>query len=251
MKNGSRWMLAFASVFVFAASLPGADIARFSAEFESGPVWQTRNDVQIPNSTGTRFSLKDIQGSGPFPSFRATVAYAFTPRNELVFVAAPLTITSDGELTEPVSFAGQSFAPGAGVRARYEFNSYRVTYRYRIYDGERWTWKIGATGKIRDAKIELRDATTRAFDDDLGFVPLFHIDGERRMGRNWRFNLNMDGAAAPQGRAFDVALKLKYDFSKNFTAAAGCRMLEGGADVDRVYTFAWLHYAVASVAVRI
>jgi len=27
-------------------------------------------------------------------------------------------------------------------------------------------------------------------------------------------------------------------------------MLEGGADVKDVYTFAWLHYAVASLAFR-
>ncbi len=243
-------MAALGSFFVFASQLPGADSGKFNAEFELGPVWQTRNDVRIPNSTGTKFSLRDVQGSGPFTSFRATVAYALTPRNELVAVAAPLSITSTGDFQSPVSFAGESFSPGTGVQAKYQFNSYRLTYRYKIYDGDRWTWKLGITGKIRDAKIQLQDGTTQAFDDDLGFVPLFHIDGERRIAGNWRLNLNVDGAAAPQGRAFDVAFKVKYDISKNFTAAAGYRMLEGGADVDRVYTFAWLHYAVASFAVR-
>ncbi|UCH85110.1 MAG: hypothetical protein JSW50_05320, partial [Candidatus Latescibacterota bacterium] len=34
-----------------------ADGARFEFELEAGPVWQSRNDVQIPNTEmGTRFS---------------------------------------------------------------------------------------------------------------------------------------------------------------------------------------------------
>jgi len=31
--------------------------------------------------------------------------------------------------------------------------------------------------------------------------------------------------------------------------SAGYRTVEGGADVDEVYNFAWLHYAVGSLAV--
>jgi hypothetical protein len=47
-----------------------------------------------------------------------------------------------------------------------------------------------------------------------------------------------------------VALKLRYDLSKNWTLSGGYRMLEGGADTDDVYTFAWLHYAAVSVSFR-
>lgn len=60
----------------------------------------------------------------------------------------------------------------------------------------------------------------------------------------------MDGLAAKQGRAFDIALKLQYDFSTNWTIGAGYRMLEGGADVKDVFSFAWLHYAAASISFR-
>jgi hypothetical protein len=77
-----------------------------------------------------------------------------------------------------------------------------------------------------------------------------HLDGEYRWNQKWRFNLNMDGLVAKQGRAFDIALKLTYDFAKNWTLAAGYHMLEGGADVKDVYAFAWLHYAVSFLAFR-
>jgi len=231
--------------------VPAAEAAgeqKYNFEFEIGPVWQSRNDARVPNETGTKFSLRDIQGSGPFAAGRVQFDYALNPKHEFRFLAAPLTISETGDLREPVFFAGEWFAAGPGVHATYQFNSYRVTYRYRIYKGDRWTWKLGVTGKVRDAKIELRDRTTSAVDKDLGFVPLIHLDGEYRFAPKWKLNLNMDGLAAPQGRAFDVAIKLKYDLSKNWTVAAGYRTLEGGADVDSVYTFAWLHYVAASIA---
>jgi hypothetical protein len=240
--------MAICTVFVSAAQ--GAGQKKFSIEIEAGPVWQSRNDVRVPNDTGTKFSMRDIQGSGPFAAPRVYFDYAFRPKHEFRVLAAPLSITATGRLPATTSFAGKTFTSGQPVEGGYQFNSYRLTYRYRIYEGDHWTWKIGVTGKIRDARIELRQGGVSTVDDNVGFVPLLHLDGEYRWNQKWRFNLNMDGLAAKQGRAFDMALKLKYNFSKNWTLAGGYRMLEGGADVKTVYTFAWLHYAVASLAFR-
>lgn len=41
-----------------------------------------------------------------------------------------------------------------------------------------------------------------------------------------------------------------YDSGRGWTVAAGYRTVEGGADVDAVYTFAWLRYAVVSAVYR-
>jgi hypothetical protein len=235
---------------ILAPETLGSDLKKFGFEIEGGPVWQSRNDVRIPNETGTKFSMRNLQGTGPFAAARVYFDYSFNPRHELRLLAAPFSVTSTGKLSAPTSFAGTVFAPGKDVEGTYRFNSCRLTYRYRIFEGDRWTWKIGATGKIRDAKIELRQGTLNAIDDNIGFVPLLHLDGEYRIDKKWRFQFNMDGLAAKQGRAFDIALKLKYDLEKNWTIGAGYRMLEGGADVKDVYTFAWLHYATASISFR-
>ena len=250
MKNAGRLFLAGLLTLSAAVELSATEKKKYEVEIESGPVWQSRNDVQIPNETGTKFSLRDIQGSGPFAFGRVHFDYAINPKHELRFLVAPLSFTSTGPLAEDTLFAGSTFTGGSDVEAAYRFNSYRLTYRYRIFDGERWQWKIGATGKIRDARIELRQQGMSAVDKNVGFVPLLHLDGEYRWTDRWSFNFNMDGLAAPQGRAFDVALKLRYDLSKNWTLSGGYRMLEGGADTDDVYTFAWLHYAAVSVSFR-
>ena len=250
MRFGYGFMTVLLFFSSFVPMITAADEKKFQTEIEFGPFWQTRNDVRIPSSTGTEYSLRDIQGSGPFTTGRINFHYAFNPKHEIGFLVAPLIIKSTGSLDSPVFFAGESFAAGPGIEATYQFNSYRMTYRYRFYKGDRWTWKIGITGKIRDAKIELNDGTTSAQDTDLGFVPLLHLDGEYRFSPHWKFHLNMDGLAAPQGRAFDISLKIKRSISKNWTLAGGYRILEGGADVERVYTFAWLHYATASISFR-
>ncbi|MCK7535757.1 MAG: hypothetical protein MZV63_34590 [Marinilabiliales bacterium] len=44
------------------------------------------------------------------------------------------------------------------------------------------------------------------------------------------------GLAGP----FDVSLKLSRDLSERLSLNAGYRTIEGGANVDAVYTFAWL-----------
>lgn len=250
LRNAGYFAVAIAALLLSVPVAYGDNARKAGFEIEGGPVWQSRNDVRIPSDTGTEFSLRDLQGSGPFAAVRVYFDYAFRPKHELRFLAAPLTLKGSGQLEEPTLFANTTFLPGQPVDSIYQFNSYRFTYRYRIYEGDRWTWKIGGTGKIRDAKIELRQGGLSAVDDNVGFVPLLHLDAEYRWNQKWRFNFNMDGLAAPQGRAFDVALKVKYDISKNWTMGFGYRMLEGGADTDDVYTFGWLHYAVASVGFR-
>ena len=216
-------------------------------ELEGSLVWQNRNDVRIPNDdTGTEFSLVDVVGTGPYGAFRVEVDFDVAEKHGFRVVLAPLEIEDTGVLSEPVSFAGESFAPGA-VEASYQFSSYRFTYRYRFYNGERWRWKVGFTGFVRDARIALQQDTTAAEDTDIGFVPLAYLQGRARLGDRWRFLLDFDGLGASQGRAFDVSAKFAYAMSEHWEIAFGYRTIEGGADVDDVFNFAWLNFAVASI----
>ena len=61
---------------------------------------------------------------------------------------------------------------------------------------------------------------------------------------------HIDALAGGPGRAEDASLKLYADIGAHWSASVGYRTLEGGADVDEAYNFAWLHYAVASVSYR-
>jgi len=220
-------------------------------ELEGGPVWQSYNDVEIPNDgSATRISLRNLAGSGPWAAGRLYVTWNPAERHGLRLLAAPLSIRATGVPTEPVSFAGADYVAGAQTEATYTFNSYRLTYRYRLHSGARTTGWIGFTGKIRDAVTALEQGPTASRKTNVGFVPLLHLAGDWRMAPRWTTSLDIDALAGGPGRAEDVALELGYDVSERWTLQAGYRMVEGGADVDEVYAFAWLHYGVVSVVWR-
>ncbi len=134
----SWWALMTAPAVAPAAAMQAGPptTPTFQLEVEGGPVWQSRNNVQIPNDpAGTRFSLVDAIGSGPWPAARIYATWNIN-------------------------------------NASYQFNSWRATYRYRFHEGDDWRWWIGFTAKVRDAKIRLAQGIEVAEKPDVGFVPL-------------------------------------------------------------------------------
>jgi hypothetical protein len=250
----SRILTGLIFTVILSAGIPAGGISgevpRFAVELEGGAVWQSRNDIQIPNDeTGTRFSLVDVIGKGPWPAGRLYFTWNINDRHGLRALLAPLSITDTGEISEPVDFAGESYEPGT-VEATYKFNSWRLSYRYRFLRREDLSLWVGFTAKMRDAKIELSQGSTTSKDTDVGFVPLLHLAADWRFVPSWHLLFDFDGLAGGPGRAFDIALKLGYDINEKWGLTGGYRMIEGGADVESVYNFAWLHYAVVSVQYR-
>lgn len=221
---------------------------RVTMTFEAASVWSNRNDVRIPPESGTEFSIPDLIGVGPTAAVRVEAAVDLNRRHGLRFAYAPIRVSGEGVPAAPIVFADVRFAPVA-TRAEYQFDSYRATYRYRFHDGPTWQWQVGFTGFVRDARIALAQVGAAAENTDVGFVPLGHLSAEATLSPRWRVRLELDGAAAPQGRAFDVLAGVEYRPTPRFTIGAGYRTVEGGADVDTVYTFAWLNAAVVRLGV--
>lgn len=245
------WRVLLVVLLCTAASVSAQNPSGFSIELEAGPVWQSRNDVQIPNNeSGTRFSLVDIAGNGPWPSTRLYLTWDINDRHSLRGLLAPLAFTETGSLTGPLDFAGQSYVPGEPIDATYKFNSWRLGYRYRLVDRERLKLLLGFTAKIRDAKIELAQGGTSSKDTDVGFVPLLFIGADWEFTGKWYILFDFEGLAGGPGRAFDVAVKLRHTFNDHWGASVGYRTLEGGADIESVYNFAWFHYALVSASYR-
>lgn len=244
-------MLHLTMILLCAASLARAEQEpRFDLWLETGATWQSRNDAAIPGDTGTHFSLVRLMGVGPTSHERVTLTTGLHERNGWRFVVAPLTIRGTGTLDHGVAFGGEAFAAGVPTQGTYRFNSYRGTYWKRIHRDAVSEWRAGITLKIRDARIALRQGATAASSYDLGVVPLLYAGGEVRLAPRWRLMAEIDGLAAPQGRAFDLGVQMAYDIAPGWALALGYRTLEGGASNRRVYTFAWLNYATASVGYR-
>ena len=247
----SFFRAALAALTALTTTAALADEPRFTLETEIGAVWQERNKVQLPNDNeGDRFELTDIAGSGPWASARINANWNISGPHNLRVVLAPLYYEERGTLDEDVRFDGEQFTGGTPIEASYTFNSWRVGYSYQFYDKNDWRLWVGGTAKIRDAEIELKQDGTRASDDDIGFVPLLYLADEYRINDRWTFNFDFDGLAGGPGRAFDVGLKLNYEVSDQWRIGAGYRLLEGGADTDDVYNFAWCSTAMVSAQWR-
>ncbi len=238
----------FCLFFIAQPLLADSAYSRFSAELEGGLVWQSRNVVQIPNtSEGTRFSLVDLVGTGPLPWARLYLNWNITNRHKFHILLAPLFYTKTGIPDTDINFCGETFQQGISTDATYKFNSWRIGYSYKIVQRNCCNWWIGFTAKIRDAKIRLEQEGRGAEETNLGFVPLLHIGAERRISDKWKFIFDLEGLAGGPGRAFDGALKLRYYPSRLWGLSAGYRTVEGGADVPSVYNFAWIHYGLLSI----
>lgn len=94
------------------ASNASSDDLKWGFGVEVGPVWQSSNDVQIPGDTGTRFSLADFAGSGPYPFIRLELTYDINSRHSLRFLLAPSEYTETGTFNNDIFFVDQTFVAG-------------------------------------------------------------------------------------------------------------------------------------------
>ncbi len=234
--------------FVLALVLMGRPaLAGVEADVETGVVFASRNDARIPGDGGTKISLVHDLSTSPAPTFRLRLGYRIADRHLVTALYAPLQVNARGSVDRDVSFAGGTYPAGSPLLAVYRFDSYRLTYRYSIVWADGLDVAAGFTAKIRDAETSLYGVDARR-KTNTGFVPLLNVHVAWRPG-NGAFGmvLDADALAAPQGRAEDVLLAATWAFREGLELRAGYRMVEGGADNDQVYSFAWFHYVVAGL----
>jgi hypothetical protein len=135
---------------------------RWALDVENGAVLTWYNDVRIPGNTGTLFSFNKDLASDTEYFWRVRLDVRLGRRHVLSGLVAPLGIDASGTFNKPVSFAGETFAPGVPVTGRYVFNSYRLTYRYDFLDKGGWRFGVGVTAKVRDAVISLKTTSQYA-----------------------------------------------------------------------------------------
>ncbi|MFN2443792.1 MAG: hypothetical protein ABR517_14035 [Thermoanaerobaculia bacterium] len=214
-------------------------------DLEGAAAWQLRNDFAIPGESGTLVRLAD---KGPVPAGRATLTWHRWERWSLRVVAAPYSSDAEFVPSEPVLFEDVLFPAGEAVEVDYRFNSWRAGAFYRFAPRGDWSLRAGLTLKVRDAEIALRSGGVEASNANVGVVPLLY-GGARWERGNRAFDIDVDAAAASQGRAIDLAIRGEQRISDRTSLFLGARILDGGADNEEVYAFATIGYATAGVRI--
>lgn len=216
---------------------------------EAGSVSNPYNRVALPGDDGTPF---DLSKSLPDQNFyyRLSLSHKFKNSPHGVrLLYAPLKVQGDATYSKDINFGSLNFVGNKKINSEYQFNSYRASYFYQLIDEKDFVLRLGATLKVRDAKVKLSQDNQSKFKKNSGLVPLFYLFTEYKFAQSFRAAFDFDGWAAPQGRAFDGGLMLGYYFLPNTSLSLGYRILEGGADNDNVYNFSRLHYAFSSLQI--
>jgi hypothetical protein len=243
MKN--HFLGAIISVWL---TLTSVSFAQYGIDVETGGVFTGYNDVRIPGKGGTLFSLANELKTEASVFFRGRVSYSFGTRNTVSILVAPLFVTADGTIPTAVQFQDKTFGANTLLDADWKFNSYRLTYRYNVATSEEIEFGLGLTAKIRDAKISLSGGGVSSTKTSVGFVPLINFRFLWNAGSSVGLLIEGDALAAPQGRAEDMLAAVVLRLSDSSAIKAGYRILEGGANNDRVYGFSLFHYVVLGIA---
>ena len=219
--------------------------AQTFVNLESGAFFTAINDIRNGNN-GTLFSLKNDFQTPVSPFLRLRAGYLSNGKNHFSLLYAPLKILETGTLEKDILVDGKNFKANIPIEVVYKFNSYRFTYNGRIIFKDNFKFGLGLSAKIRDAGVSLKNREHLRENFSIGFVPLVNVIANWDISQKVGIKFLVEGIIASKGRAIDLSLSGKYNFTKNLQGNIGYRLLEGGADGTNRYNFIQLHFAFAS-----
>lgn len=205
---------------------------------EVGSAHVTKNEFQIPSSTGSDISLPNDEHF----YYRLEGIWSYNEKNAVRFVVAPLAYDKTITSNSPLVFDTQNFAANTPTTVQFKFNSYRIGYVRHLVAEPTYSFDLGVTLKMRDALISLSQTGADEKFTDFGFVPLLYFSFLYHWNEHCSLFINTDGAGSSQGYAVDSLIEGRYKWDDHLTLSFGYRFLDGGADNDTVKTFATVHY---------
>jgi hypothetical protein len=249
MKKCIKFMVSpahFAKTPILILALLSAQLvqAQLKLDVESGAIFSSPyNIVRIPRETGTSIDLANELTINRTWYFRVRAGYTINDRHTISILYSPQTITSEGVINRNIEFRGTTFVAGSNLKSSYQFNNYRLTYRYDLVRNERIRFGLGLTAFIREADVVFTTGGISNNKPNLGFVPLINYYLQWNPKGRFLIISEADAAYVSVGQAFDVFAGIGYRFNDTFSIKTGYRVLQGGADVEESYSSIWLNYA--------
>jgi len=204
-----------------------------SMNIDLGQTNTVYNRFSIPKSDADKIS---VPSEGALTSFRLTGYFDLASKNQIYFLIAPLETDSQFLSNKNFTFNDSSFFANTNTRVIYKFNSYRLGYL--------WTWEkarlkywFGAVAKIRDADIKVSQGSLSDSYNNIGLVPLANFGFNWNLWSGVSLFSHTDALGSSQGSAYDSQVEIKLS-SQDYGISMGKRILGGGADNEKVYTFA-------------
>lgn len=241
MKNN---IISLVSVLI----LSGYSNAQLSLDIETGGVFVNSNDAssswknsngELNGLEGTLFSyVKDFNNPiKPLFRLRASLTFGKNKRHFVSFLAAPLQYSCTGNFSDTVVFNSQVFLPNTPTQGFYKFSGYRLTYRYMIYNSDKFKLGLGLTLNLRDAEFSLKQGANFERNYNRGIVPLINLYSNYMITS--KLGVLVDGDVFyidKTGGAIDFLTGLNYTPFDHLSLKAGYRFFSGvGSEVGNVY----------------
>ncbi|MEB3327691.1 MAG: hypothetical protein VKQ33_00490 [Candidatus Sericytochromatia bacterium] len=240
------------------AALPVSLLDDLTLDFEGGALAFLQNDQRY-GSQGTPYTHRTIaQDRNLFGAQRLSLEARALDRHTVIFLYAPLDVTTRVTLGSPLTFRDQTFPAGAVVDHRYLFDGIRATYLYRTLAQGGLTLDLGATLGVRNAEVSLSqvDGTRFSPERDIGPVPALRARLRYDPGQGAYALYDLDaggtlpGIGTVTGGVLDTALTLGVPLVKGLDGTLRLRYLAGGATVPNREILNWAQFASASAGFR-
>ncbi len=202
------------------------------------------NFIEVPKCA-TRINFPDGKNQ---TTGRLYWAWNINDQDKIRILFSPFTTKATVLVATDVSFMEETFVAGTPIDVSYTFNSYRVSYIRTWNHKTNFRSHFGFTGKIRDAAIKLSNGLVSKERANVGFVPLLNGGLDYNLNSNWIFVLDVDAAAASQGRAIDGAIEFDYLGFDSYRVGFGYRVLDGGVNTQSNLNFSQLRTSYFSIA---
>jgi hypothetical protein len=232
--------------FFICLSLSLSTNAQTFINVESGVLFTGLNNIRN-GTNGTLFSLKNDLSTPPGIFLRIRAGFLLNNKYHFSILYAPLKILVTGTMDRNILFDENNFKAKIPLEAVYKFNSYRLTYNRRIINNNNFKFGLGLSAKIRDAGTSLKNKELLSENFSIGFVPLINVLSDWNISQKVGMNFLGEGIIASKGRAIDLSLSGRYNFTKGLQGNIGYRLLEGGVDGTNRYNFVRFHFVLTSL----
>ena len=211
----------------------------FWLDLETGPLLIARNDAQYGPNDGTFFTAGDLmQNRNLLPSQRVVAEARFWDTESLIFLYAPLDLTTRVVLPKDITFQDTAFARGTVVDARYKFEGWRLSWLHRVAGTWEDGFEVGVTNQIRNAIVSFSDVQGLKYDDeqDIGWVPAIKVRWRKPLPQGMSFVWEADasstlGLLPVKGGLLDTAATLFIPLQRKLDTFFRVRLVNGGATV--------------------
>ena len=206
-----------------------------------GPADQRTNIVKSPNdSSGTEFNLIDFSERND-PTTTANIMFSaqLSDRSELMFSIEPFEARDIGQFSNPVNFAGDTFAANTDVNSRYRLIDSRIQYQYDLLASNVWDFKVGAAVSAQRTVLELETTEDVPVSygkvDDWVFLPLLHLEGAYHLGKSMVITAEGSWIETSEDEQFDASLMFNYLFDRHWDAGIGYAEYNRKTDTSDLY----------------